>query len=350
MKREIVAELEIDAFARESIDGNYDNHGSVVGPEPFVWIGGAELTQMKPRNKQMVVDKILPAGALTVIASKSKSGKTTLMVEFCHAVSTGRLALGQYSVIRGPVLYWLADDANVDRFAESWRVVSEDVAAEDFHLCVLRQHLYPDGIINLQKAAAQFRPVLIVVDSYTTIRTPRTKSCDFVKAEYDDMRRLSELAAETGACTTLIHHQSKTRQADPFDAVAGSFAMSAGSDGRMVVEKLQDTERLVRVDGRDVDAFQFVYARGADRRLFQVIDGPAAEHWERLSVIVGKHRGLPFTPKEAGEAFGLTDRQARRILTQWEHVGAVNEFERGRYVLAGQIVDAAARIAGAAAK
>lgn len=160
------------------------------------------------------------------------------------------------------------------------------------------------------------------------------------------MRRLSELAAETGAGTGLIHHQSKTKQTDPFDAVAGSYAMSAGSDGRMVVEKLADTERLVRVDGRDLDAFQFVYARGEDRRLFQVIDGPAAEHWERLRIIAGKHRGMPFTPKEAGEAFGVTDRQARRILTQWEGVGAVEEVERGRYLVSGRVVEAAARIAG----
>ncbi len=344
MKREIVSEPQIDTFAQESVGDNDDTHNSTAEPEPFVWIGGTELTEMEPRNKQMVVDKVLPAGGLTVIASKSKSGKTTLMVEVCHAVSTGRPALGHYKVIHGPVLYWLADDANVPRFAESWRVVSGEVSVENFHLCVIRQHLYPDGIINLRKAAAQFRPVLIVVDSYTNIRTSRTRNTDFVKAEYDDMRQLSELAAETGAAICLIHHQSKTKQTDPFDAVAGSYAMSAGADGRMVVEKLPGTERLVRVDGRDLDAFQFVYARGADRRLFQIIDGPTAEHWERLHLIAGKHRGMPFTPKDAGEAFGLTDRQARRILAQWEHVGSVEEQERGRYVLAGHVVEAAARL------
>jgi len=60
---------------------------------------------------------------------------------------------------------------------------------------VIRPHLYPDGIINFRKAVEQFRPVLIGVDSYTTVRTPHPRGCDFVKAEYDDMRRLSELAA-----------------------------------------------------------------------------------------------------------------------------------------------------------
>jgi RecA-family ATPase len=341
MKREIVNEQEIDAFALER--GESKN----TDPEPFHWIGGEELTQMKPRPKRMVVDRILPAGALTLNASKSKTGKTTLMVEICHAVSTGRPALGHYSVIPGPVLYWLADDANVDRFAEAWRIVSGDVKVENFHLCVMRQHLYPEGVINLRKAAEQFRPVLIVADSYTTIRTPRTKNTDFVKAEYDDMRRLSELAAETGAGICLIHHQSKTKQADPFDAVAGSYAMSAGADGRMVVEKLEGTERIVRVDGRDLDAFEFVYARAADRRLFRVIDGPVAGDWGRLRTIARRQQGT-FSTKDAGETFGVTDRQARRILTQWEHIGALVETERGRYALEPHILEASARLQNAA--
>src|SRR5215469_4678881 len=331
MKREIVVEADIDAFRNESISGEAGSD-AVSAPEPLVWIGGEELTQMKPRIKQMVVDKILPAGALMLNASKAKTGKTTLMVEICHAVSTGRPALGHYAVKHGPVLYWLADDPNVSRFAESWRTVAADSKVENFHLCTTRQHLYPDGIINLRTAIKQFQPVLVCVDSYTTIRTPRTPKTDFVKAEYDDMRRLSDLAGETGVSINLIHHQSKTKQADPFDSVAGSYAMGAGVDGRMVVEKLDETERLVRIDGRDLDEFEFVYARRKDRRLFQVIDGSAAGHWDRLRLIA-RNKSATFTAKDAGEIFGVTDRQARRILSQWEHIGAVAESERGRYSL-----------------
>ncbi len=342
MKREIVAEADIEAFARATAD-----HGpEPTDPEPLVWIGGAELSQITPRCKQMVVDKFLPAAASMLNASKAKSGKTTLMVEICHAVSTGRLALGRYTVTQGPVLYWLADDPNVSRFAEAWRVVSGGATVENFHLCTTRQHLYPDGIINLRKAVKQFQPVLIVVDSYTTIRTPRARNADFVKAEYDDMRCLAELGAESGAGINLIHHQSKTKHTDPFDSVAGSFAMSAGTDGRMLVEKLEDTERIVRIDGRDLDAFEFVYARGADRRLFAVIDGPAAAHWDRLR-IVARRQYASFTAAQVGELLGVTDRQARRNLAQWEHIGAVVESERGKYMLEGSVSDAATRLQNA---
>jgi AAA domain len=172
MKREILGVDDIEEFVGEATKMKGSGQ-SLAEPEPFVWIGGPQLTQMQPRCKQMVVDKILPAGGLTLNAAKSKIGKTTLMVELCHAVATGRPALGRYAVMQGPVLYWLADDTNVSRFAENWRIVSGDAAVDAFHMCTMRQHLYPDGIIN--KAAEKFRPILIVVDSYTTSRTPSPK-------------------------------------------------------------------------------------------------------------------------------------------------------------------------------
>ena|SRR5215469_5643552 len=97
MKREIVGVADIDAFASASMANGADKN-SIADPDPLVWIAGSQLTQMEPRRKQMVVDKILPGGALMLNASKAKTGKTTLMVEICHAVSTGRPALGYYAV------------------------------------------------------------------------------------------------------------------------------------------------------------------------------------------------------------------------------------------------------------
>ena len=64
------------------------------------------------------------------------------------------------------------------------------------------------------------------MDSYTEVRSPVGPKTDFVKAEYQDMRRLSEFAATSTAATALIHHASKAIRLDPFDAMAGSFAVA----------------------------------------------------------------------------------------------------------------------------
>jgi hypothetical protein len=64
--------------------------------------------------------------------------------------------------------------------------------------------------------------------------------------------------------------------------------------------QVDETERLVRIDGRDLDAFELIYARDTDRRLFRVIDGPSAVHWERLCLIARRSSAF-FTTKEAGE-------------------------------------------------
>jgi hypothetical protein len=59
MKREIVVETDIDEFANER--GQDD--APAGDPVPLRWIGGVELSQIRPRSKEMVVDKILPAGS-----------------------------------------------------------------------------------------------------------------------------------------------------------------------------------------------------------------------------------------------------------------------------------------------
>jgi hypothetical protein len=320
-----------------TMNGNGKENGRVP---PFTWISGNQLSVMERRTKDMIIAGQVAKGSLTINSAKAKSGKTTLTVELCHAVATGRPALGEFAVIQGPVLYWLADDSNVERFSESWKLIAGDTAVENFHLCVARTPLYPEGVENLRKAAAQFQPVLVCIDSYTMIRTTRNRGSDFVKAEYNDMRRLSELAAETKSGFKLIHHYSKAKQDDPMDSAAGSYGISAGPDNRMVVEKLPGTERLVQVDGRDVDELQFVYARGADRKLFHVISGPAAKDWERIRKIAAKQRNTPFAAKDIGETFGLSDRQAFRIIRLWESIEAITEADRGRYLFTNTITAA----------
>jgi hypothetical protein len=312
-------------------------------PIPFTWIAGEELAGMNVQAPKMIVEKILPAAALTVICAKSKTGKTTLIAELAHAICTGRPALGRYAVTQGTVLYWLADDSNVTRFNRAWREITGDVPVKNFQLCVARQPLYPNGLINLEKAIKQFQPVFVAVDSYTEVRSPTGPKTDFVKAEYQDMRRLSEFAASSSAAVALIHHSSKTIRLDPFDAMAGSFAVGAGSDARMVVEKLDGTQRLLRVDGRDLDEFQLVYARNGSRQLFHVIDGNVAGDWQRINLLASKPDKSSFTTKEAAEVFGVTDRQMRRVLNGWEQIGAVIETTRGNYTFENVVIEAATR-------
>jgi hypothetical protein len=341
MPFEIQSEAELPKLDERA--GNHKNEAGNGGPEPFVWIGGTELSAMNVQPPKMIVEKILPAGALTVICAKSKSGKTTLVAELCQAICMGRPALGRYPVTQGPVLYWLADDSNVARFARAWREIAGDVPVRDFNLCVARQPLYPNGLINLEEAVKQFHPVFIAVDSYTEVRSPVGPKTDFVKAEYQDMRRLSEFAASSSAATALIHHSSKAIRLDPFDAMAGSFALGAGADARIVLEKLDATQRLVRIDGRDLDEFQFVYARNASRRLTHVIDGDIAKDWQRINMLASKPGKSSFTTQESAEVFGLSDRQMRRVLSGWEQLGAVIETTRGNYTFENSVIEAVAK-------
>jgi putative DNA primase/helicase len=294
-------------------------------PKPFCWIGGTELAAMKAEAPKMVVEKMLPAASLTLDCAKPKSGKSTLTAELCHAVCLGRKALGKYAVTEGAALYWLPDDRNVGRFKREWDRLTGGRAVENFHLCVDHQELYPGGIENLKRAVHEFNPVLICIDSYMNIRSPHGKNTDFTKAEYLDMRLLSEFAGEYGPAVKLISHAGKAKRDDPMDSSVHSYGAGAGADVRMVLEKLEGTLRAVHIDGRDLNEFEMLYCRSTQRKLIAIAEGSWIREWKRIYRLASKPEfQVPFETAEAAEIFGITPRQMRSILNGWEELSILS--------------------------
>ena len=67
------------------------------------------------------------------------------------------------------------------------------------------------------------------------------------------------------------------RPPDTFDNAAGSFAMNANADCLWSFTRVENSERILKVMGRDADHYSLVYKRGPDGKLAFVLDGPGAE-------------------------------------------------------------------------
>ena len=133
----------------------------------------------------------------------------------------------------------------------------------------------------------------------------------------------------------LVHHHSKGQHEDTFDNAAGSYAMNASADCLWSFTRLENSERILNVMGRDADPYSLVYKRGSDGKLAYVLDGPAAEFWMQLREAAP---GLDdvFSPGDVGKALGLSPRQGRRVLKQWTYAGAVVP-RLGNYVLVPEV-------------
>jgi hypothetical protein len=298
------------------------------------WINGADLQHIQEGSQViMAVENILPSAALTLASAKPKAGKTTFAISLCYAVATGKPFLGELRVRQSPVCYWCPDDSNVDRFKRNWANVAAGDPVNNFHLCVMRQQL-PDGFTLLENAITAHKAGLALVDSYTTIR--RTATGDFVQAEYSDLRTFSEIAVRTGAAIILIHHHAKATSDWGFDNAAGSFAMNASSDVLWSFERLDHSERILHVIGRDIESYDLVYRRDADKQFRKLIDKDAATHWRQLREALDGGLEPSFDAKVLAAALGVSPRQARRIAQQWLYADVIRR-KQGDFALSPDV-------------
>lgn len=304
------------------------------------WMSAADLDNIdEDKSVVMTVERILPLGALTLCSAKAKSGKTWFATSLCHAVATGTPFLDTFKTRLAPVLYWCPDDPNLGRFKRIWQTFKRGAKVDNFHLCVERVKL-PDGFDVLEGAIKKHKPGLVVVDSYTTIRGHAT-SGDFVAQEYAEVRRFSEMSVKHECSILLIHHHSKTSGQNPdvFDAAAGSFAMSASADVLWALQRMDNSERVLKVSGRDTEDFALVYRWNEKRTFDLVVSGDAAIHWQELrDAIEGGllKDGLEFDAKKVADALGVKSRQGYRILKQWIYADVARKV-RGNYRLCPSI-------------
>jgi hypothetical protein len=303
-------------------------------------VTAAELQGLKTGAVEMLIAKILPTKAFALLSAHPKAGKSTLAMTICHSVAMGRPIFGKYPTRQANVFYWIPDDGNTARLGRAWQAIAGTDAPEGMFFNTERHEL-PTGFGFLKAKIAEHKIGLVVVDTYTSIRS--AAGFDFVRDQYNDMRRFGEIAEETGASIVVIHHSAKgsigdVNESNVIKAPAGSYGMTAGPDLLWTVTKLDRSERLIHLSGRDLDDFAVVFRRNAESKLEFVIDGAPALHWPRLrlaSFHLGGANGL-FTAKAVGEALGLTTRQAQRVIQQWFYDDVVKS-QTGSYAFTEEI-------------
>jgi hypothetical protein len=247
---------------------------------------------------------------LTVISSRPKLGKTTLLRQKAIAIATGGEFLGErckqadvlfFSLEEGKRLmrrkllragYAEADLARVT-FAWRWKRGAEGVRALAGYLDEHPEVLY------------------VVIDSLTRFRPlPGARLTQF-DADYNAFDLLHQLTnARPGLCIDVIHHSRKMRGEDPLDDISGTLGLSAAIDAYCVLRPDGD-DMAMHVGGRlwDRDEHAYTLARAPGERwaLMGERTGHSPEQLETLTAVRAAPDGL--TAQTHGEQLGIS-RQA----------------------------------------
>jgi hypothetical protein len=192
---------------------------------------------MPEESRRWLVDGILLAGGVSLVAAKPKVGKSTLARSLCAAVAEGKPWLGR-EVMQGAAFY-LGFEEKREEVTRHFRSLTVHPSAPLFVYVDLPP---ADAFVRLRQSVEEKRPVLIVVDGL--YRLVRVNDESGYAEVYGKLEPLVKLARESGAHVLMTHHEGKRAHGlDGQDGVLGSTALVGSVDTTLVIRRHGDSGR-----------------------------------------------------------------------------------------------------------
>jgi hypothetical protein len=218
-----------------------------------------------------LVDGLLPAGGISILAARPKVGKSTLARDLAVRVARGEAFLGR-STAKGAVFIL---DLEGKR-GETVNALRQLGAIEGDAIKVFCGTAPQGAREELRQAALAERAALIVIDTMQRLaRISNLNDYAEVSIVLDDY---IALARETGAHVLLLHHQGRS-EGDGVDAPMGSTAIAGSVDTILIMKRRKDDRGTRTISSRQrygSDLDETVVAADAHGRI--EAGGLAREH------------------------------------------------------------------------
>lgn len=288
----------------------------------------AELMRMEIPEQQWVVDDLVAPG-VTLLFSVPKGRKSFLCLDLAISVSTGRPMFDKYPVKQGSVLYLALEDSALRLRARSEKVLAGLPPGSLWLFPVDSGQwgaLDEDGserIVDWIKSVRD--PRLVIIDVFEKVRGSR-KGDSVYGTDYEAIRPLGEIAAETGVAVIVVHHTSKAmfNVDDPMSAASGSNGLRGSVDNLIFLRKKGDNGSLV-LEGRDLNPNEIPLEWDQPNLRWRVsaLDPEHAEFGVIVDVldrfqVLSKSRLQAEMRMPLGESNALIERMLNRGLLRWD--------------------------------
>jgi hypothetical protein len=216
-----------------------------------------ELLREPPDRRRWVAANMLPAGGTSLVVSKPKVGKSTLVRSLAFAVARGTPWLGR-ATERGTVLYCTFEE-NRDQFRRAWSAMG---ATGDEPIKVFCDRAPGvDAVAWLRDAIERERPALVVID--TLFKFVRVKDVSAYAEVYKALEPLIDLARDTGTHILVVHHSPKGERGAGDEAL-GSTAILGSVDTMLTLRRTEHhrTVRSIQRYGVDLDETTLLWDEG----------------------------------------------------------------------------------------
>ena len=217
---------------------------------PSDWINEPE------KETEWVVDGLIPSGALIMISSNPKVGKSTFSRAMSVSIAKGIPFLNR-KVKEGEVLY-LALEENLDQIKQSFRKLGVNASTP---LGIYGGRPWPNLSEQLEFLIMTRKPSLVVIDTVLRLADGKVQINEYNSAS-KWLNPYMYMAHESGSAICLLYHNRKSSG----DSVSGNLleligsqAISATIDQLISLRKQPDGKRSFSTEGRFTDVPETVY-------------------------------------------------------------------------------------------
>ena len=277
---------------RESLEEMYRKIQRMSDPDYLHTVTLDELMDNVFEVKSAVIENLLYTGAY-ILAGAPKIGKSFLVAQIAHHVSTGQDLWG-YKVHQGTVLYLALEDDKSRLQRRMFRMFGVE------------------GTSSLHFATSAKK--LIIVDTLQKVREMVSDNYSY-SSDYEVIGKLKQFADRHGVCILIVHHTRKQPAGDSFEKISGTTGLSGCADGALIMqkEKRTDGKATLEISGRD-QPDQRLYLSKDQERLVWLLDHSENELWKQppdpvleavAKMVSDENREWEGSPTELAEALQL---------------------------------------------
>lgn len=209
-----------------------------------------ELMDNVFEGKSAVIENLLYTGVY-ILAGAPKIGKSFLVAQIAHHVSTGRDLWG-YKVHQGTVLYLALEDDESRLQRRMFRMFGVE-GTSSLHFATNAKMIGGGLDEQLEKFVREHSDTkLIIVDTLQKVRESVSDSYSY-SSDYEVIGKLKQFADRYGVCVLIVHHTRKQPAGDSFEMISGTTGLLGCADGALLMqkEKRTDSKATLEVVGRD---------------------------------------------------------------------------------------------------
>ncbi len=301
-------------------------------------VSASDLKLLRLERHAPFVDGLIYPG-LTLLAGKSKIGKSWFSTDLADAQALGKRFLDHFDTTAVPVLLCALEDSLIRLQDRMRRLKGEFVKwPENLNFATELKPISAGGLDQLREMVAKTGARVVIVDTFGKLRgAGDTRNRNAYQADYSEIGQIKALADELRIAIILVHHLKKGAADDPLDEINGTNGLAGAADCIIILKRSRvSSDGTLYATGRDLREIDLSVKFDTESCRWSVVgDREEIERSDARNriIIAIQQSNEPLTPKQIAEAADLSHASVKHTVRRMCEAEQIVRVSNGKYTL-----------------